>query len=225
MNDLSKTREAWLHKAAAIFRPRFEGIGMPLPEKLHLSVGFGPDGHGGENAMIRGVCISKAGSEDGVNHVYISPELGDTAVVLAVLLHELIHAADDCQSGHRGAFAEGATRLGLMSPMTTATPSIELAAELMTIAETLGDYPHGKVLISRDRRRKLVDPSGQPMPPQSEGPLSSGPKKQSARLLKAACNQADCVAKGYTVRVTAKWLAIGAPMCPMGHPMEAEPAA
>ena len=72
------TREAWLHRAIGAFRSRFTEIGLPLPARLHVSVGFG----------------------------YSSREEGDPAAVLVSLLHELIHAADDCQSGHKGAFAE-----------------------------------------------------------------------------------------------------------------------
>lgn len=33
------------------------------------------------------------------------------------------------------------------------------------------------------------------------------------------CTDTDCAAYGYTVRTSAKWLAIGAPKCPMGHDM------
>jgi hypothetical protein len=33
-NDLSLTREAWLHRAIETFRPRFAEIGLPLPRRL-----------------------------------------------------------------------------------------------------------------------------------------------------------------------------------------------
>ena len=57
-------------------------------------------------------------SADDVNHIFLGPQEGDPAAMLISLLHELIHAADDCQSGHKGAFAEAATRLGFEGPMT-----------------------------------------------------------------------------------------------------------
>jgi len=40
-DDQGLTREAWLHRAIEAFRPRFSEIGLPLPGKLHVSVGFG----------------------------------------------------------------------------------------------------------------------------------------------------------------------------------------
>jgi hypothetical protein len=42
--------------------------------------------------------------------------------MLVSLLHELIHAADDCASGHKGAFAEAVTRFGFQGPMTQTRP-------------------------------------------------------------------------------------------------------
>jgi hypothetical protein len=93
------TREAWLHRAIEAFRPRFTEIGLPLPDKVHVSVGFGYSSRA-ESKYILGQCWAPAAT-------------------LISLLHELIHAADDCQSGHKGAFAEAATRL---DPTTADVP-------------------------------------------------------------------------------------------------------
>ncbi|WP_394620999.1 hypothetical protein JNUCC0626_18450 [Lentzea sp. JNUCC 0626] len=204
------TREAWLHAAIEAFRPRFEEVGLPLPEKIHVSVGFGGSARA-ENKNILGVCWSRAASADEVNHIFISPVLDDTARVLDVLIHELIHAADDCQSGHKGRFAETATRLRLEGPMTATTASVELAAEMITLAATLGEYPHGK-FIAFDRVKVRPEVPGDETVPTS--PSSSGPKAQGTRMLKVICPE-----DGYTVRTTAKWLAKGYPSCPCGSEM------
>ena len=111
------TREAWLHRAIEAFRPRFAEIGLPLPAKLHVSVGFGYSSRA-ESKYILGQCWARRASADGVNHIFLGPQEGDPAGMLVSLLHELIHAADDCASGHKGAFAEAATRLGFDGPMT-----------------------------------------------------------------------------------------------------------
>lgn len=95
------TREAWLHRAVETFRPRFEAIGMPLPDRVHVSVGFGY-GARRENAVILGQCWARRASADGVNHIFVSPQQDDPPAMLVTLLHELIHAADDCAHGHRG---------------------------------------------------------------------------------------------------------------------------
>jgi hypothetical protein len=34
------TREAWLHAAIEIVRPWFAEVGMPIPEMVHVLVGF-----------------------------------------------------------------------------------------------------------------------------------------------------------------------------------------
>jgi hypothetical protein len=204
------TREMWLHNAIEALRPRFEEVGMPLPEKLHVSVGFG-FGSKAESKNILGQCWARRASEDNVNHLFISPEVNDTARILDILLHELIHAADDCEHGHKGAFAEAATRLGLTGKMTATVASVELAAEMMCLAETLGEYPHGALTAATLMRTKQPVPAGPGGEGGDGGRISSGPKPQGTRMLKLVCPE-----DGYTVRTTAKWLAVGYPSCPCG---------
>lgn len=211
MTAPTSTREAWLHAAIEALRPRFVEVGMPIPETIHVSVGFGY-GAKRESAVILGQCWAKAASEDRINHIFISPEVNDTARILDILVHELVHAADDCQSGHKGAFAEAATRLGLEGPMTATTASAALAAEMICLAETLGQYPHGALHASRTARPKVpAGPEGQPTPK-----IHSGPGTQTTRMVKVVCEHRDdegvC---GYTVRTTKKWLAVGNPHCPL----------
>jgi hypothetical protein len=177
----SLTREAWLHRAIEAFRPRFDQIGLPLPTKLHVSVGFGY-GSRAESKYILGQCWARRASADGVNHIFLGPQEGDSAAMLVSLLHELIHAADDCQSGHKGAVAEAATRLGFGGPMTRTPPGIELAAEVITLAEALGPFPHAR-----------LDPVtvGKPAPVPPGGTLAPGPGRQAGTRqsrIHAACS-------------------------------------
>jgi hypothetical protein len=212
------TRELWLEKAVDAFRPRFAEVGHPLPEKIHISIGFGY-GAKRENAKILGQCWKRAASEDGVNHVFIGPEEADTMELLVTVLHELIHVALDCEDGHRGRFAEIGTRLGFMGPMTFTPPSVELAAELVCLAETLGEFPHGKLNV------KVLSTAPAPVGGGvivSGGGWHSGPAKQGTRMRKLICETPDCACGGYTVRTTAKWLAVGMPSCPMGAQMVQE---
>lgn len=207
------TREAWLHSAIEILRPRFIEAGLPIPEKIHVSVGFS-FGAKAESGIVLGQCWARRASADEVNHIFISPELADTARVLDVLIHELIHAGDDVEHGHKGLFAEVATRLGLEGPMTATTASIQLAAEMMCLAETLGEYPHGEFIARKlMKSRRPVGPEGTPVPAPR---ISSGPGTQTTRMLKFEDTNPECAAVGYIVRTTAKWAAVGAPRCPMG---------
>lgn len=210
-----KARESWLAAAVEIFRPRFVEVGFPLPEKVRISIGFGPQGARQESAKILGVCMARILSSDGVNEIFVSPEDADTQIMLETVLHELIHATLDCQDGHQGRFAEIATRLGFEGPMTATPPSVELAAELITIAATLGEYPGASLMIGANKPVDIpVGPDGKPIK------LTSGPgggKTQTTRMRLVQCETEGCDAAqaGYKLRMTKTHLdAFGAPKCP-----------
>lgn len=209
----SITRESWLQAAIEIFRARFVEVGYPLPETIHVSVGF-HSGARAESGKILGVTYKSFLSNDGMPHIFISPEVADTHDVMVVLLHELIHAADDCVSGHKGTFAEIATRLGFDAPMTCTPPSPSLSAELLVIAMELGDYPHSALDLSKAKKpaKTPVGPDGTPIPPVK---VSSGPSTQTTRMVKIVC---PCC--GYSVRTTRKWIEEGLPYCPKGTQMQ-----
>ena len=215
---LRQTREAWLEAAIDTFRPRFVEIGYPLPDRIHISIGFGY-GAKRENSTILGQCWKRAASADDVNHIFVGPEEADTMEILVTVLHELIHAALDCADGHRGRFAEAATRLGFTGPMTLTPPSVELAAELVCIAEALGEFPHGALnvkILTQAPAPAPVGPDGTPVPVKP-AKWHSGPVTQGTRMIRCVCPYCN-----YQVRTTKKWLAIGAPKCPLGNDMVAD---
>lgn len=185
------TREAWLLDAAAALRPIFEEVGETVPA-LRVSVGW-PGGRGKKGNVI-GQCWATSAAADGVAQLFISPVLDDAARILDVLAHEIIHAIDDCEHGHRGRFAKVAKAIGLEGKMTATVAGEALKERLAGIAEDLGPFPHAVL----------------------GGGSSSGPKKQGTRMLKVECPE-----DGYTLRTTAKWLAMGVPTCPCGTEMVA----
>jgi len=207
-------REAWFYAAVEVFRPRFVEIGFPIPDRLRVAVGFGPTGARQENKTILGVCLHTSCTDDGVNEIWISPEDADTASMLATLLHELVHAALNLEDGHKGKFAEAATRLGLEGKMTATTPSLGLLAELVTITASLGQYPGSRVDLSGINDRTPVGPDGTPVPRSS-----SGPKTQKNRQLLLKCENPDCACGGYKVRTSQQWIDVGLPSCPFGSIM------
>jgi hypothetical protein len=206
------TREAWLHQAIEAFRPRFAAAGLPLPAKIHVGVGFGY-GAKRESAVVLGQCWARRASADGVNHIFISPQEADPAAMLVTLLHELIHAADDCASGHRGPFAAAAARLGFGPPLTSTPPGPALAADVAALAKSLGPFPHAALNPVPGQAPPPAPPDGGAPP--AGPPVHSGPGKQGTRLIKVTA--AGCC--GYTARTTAKWLETGEPRCPHGTPM------
>ncbi|MEV0267753.1 hypothetical protein AB0H43_03175 [Hamadaea sp. NPDC050747] len=180
------TREEWLIAAVDAMRPMFAEQGAEIPA-VRVSVGW-PGGRGKKNAVI-GQCWASAASADKVAQVFISPVLDDAGAVLATLAHELVHAVDDCKSGHKGNFARLAKGIGLAGKMTATVAGEELKPKLAEIAAGLGAYPHAKLLSF---------------------PAGKGEKTQTTRMIKCSC--ADC---GYTARTTKKWLdEVGAPICP-----------
>lgn len=182
------TREEWLVGAVEALRPIFGEHDAEIPT-VKVSVGW-PGGRGKKNAVI-GQCWHPDAAKDGAAHIFISPVLDDSVRVLDVLAHELVHAVDHNESGHRGAFAKLAKAIGLEGKMTATVAGDELKGRLTEIAGHLGGYPHGALV--------------------SMGDGADGPKKQSTRMLKVECAQGS----GYKVRLTRQWLdEYGAPFCP-----------
>jgi hypothetical protein len=188
------TREAWLMTAIEHLRAKFTDIGFQLPQQIRVSTGWSKNARKGS---IGWTWISSA-AEDNVSNVFISPEKSDSVEVLGILIHELVHVADNCQHGHTGAFKTMALALGLTGKMTATVPGEDLTDEFEALVCIMGDYPHAKMLTGVNGK-------------------SSGPKTQTTRMIKVTC---DCC--GYTVRTTRKWIEMGLPACPNGTEMVAD---
>jgi len=140
-------RETWLNNAIVALRPLFKQHGVDVPADVKVSCSF--PGGGSPNKRI-GECWPRSRSKAKVNELFISPTLDEKSRVLDVLVHELCHAADDCKSGHRGAFAKAARAIGLVGPLTATTTGPELKAHLDALP--LGAYPHEGLLMTKGGR-------------------------------------------------------------------------
>lgn len=178
-------REEWLIKAKELLISEVfdQHPNVPDVPEVHLSVGWP-----GSNSKktTGGECWSRAASADGLNHIFISPaHLSSPARIVATLAHEIIHAIDDCESGHRGEFARIARTIGLKAPMTESIPDNELSETIAGIVDTLGPFPSGSVAV---------------------------PRATKARPSYVACR---CDETGFTARLTfATFRDYGAPLCP-----------
>jgi hypothetical protein len=184
------TREAWLHRAVDHLRSDFLAQGIPLPVAVQVSIGFPSVGALARRTRRVGECWPAEASRDGVHQVFVSPLLAEPMPVLAVLVHELVHAAVGTRARHGPPFRRLALALGLRGPMRNTVAGSELAARLADLAAHLGAFPHAGL---------VADP---------------GRRKQTTRLHKVACP--GC---GYTARITARWIAAGLPICPCGTAM------
>lgn len=182
-------REEWLENAASLLNDMIaEQTALKPAKRLHVSAGFPRRDRGGK---VIGQCWNTKSSA-GVNHIFISPTLPSPVTVLPALLHELIHAADDCESSHKGEFRKAWKALGFEGKPTECTPGKDLKKALSAVAKELGPYPH-----------TVLSPG-------------VGEKKQSTRMLKVVCESCECV-----IRMTRKWLdEAGAPTCACGTRME-----
>ena len=181
-------RETWLNAMArelkrVVFKPA--GIDLNLT-KVKISVGYPPKGGASKNSKTIGVCFSRACSDANVNEIFINPCLDKTQVtrVAGVLVHELIHAVEDCK-GHGPSFRKMALACGLTGRMTATTETAELGETIKKIEKKIGKYPHKKLDYEIDR------------------------KKQSTRMIKVICPNCQT----YHVRMSRTMYAKAAPIC------------
>ncbi len=187
------TREEWLEKAIdALAKRVFIPAGCPLPP-IKVAIGF-PSGKGvSKKRRVVGQCWPRKASDDGLNQVFLNPTLTSAEQFVDVLAHELVHAVDDCRSGHKGEFLTIRKSVGLTKGIpSAASAGPELLATIDEVCRGLGPLPHATL--------HTVD----------------NEKKQGTRLLKV-----ECFACGYTCRITAKWVELGLPICPCGLKMVA----
>ena len=193
-------REAWLNAAVEKLWPLFDEVAPGPRPRVLVSTGWPSKKGTASGRRSIGQCWSRKASVDGeTNHIFISPMLGSEVDALETLIHELIHAQDDCEHQHKGPFVRLMRGVGLEGKPTATVAGEQLRAKLGEIAEELGEYPH-----------KALTPNAEI-------------KKQSTRMIKLVCH--DCTdddGKPYTVRTTRKWIEYGLPKCPNDHDLEEE---
>ena len=174
-------REQWLMQAVEHIVPLFEEYGYVVPP-VKVSVGFPSTGAKGRHL---GQCWSTKAAIDGVNQIFIAPHLQTPFDFLDTLVHELVHAVDDCQSGHGENFKKIAKDVGLLGPMRSASAGALLKQRLNLITEQLGSFPHGRLSLPVRTMQKA-------------------PKRPGAK----------CEKCGYEVVMLKRHLHAGTPICP-----------
>lgn len=188
--DKFGAREKWLHDAAeaivAAFPDafgRFGKNGQKHLARVRVSTGF--PSRRGENGKVIGQCWNDKSTKDQSHHIFISPLLEDPVRVVATLAHELVHAADNGESKHKGDFVKAVRDMGLEGKPTATFAGPEFEKFAKGLVKTLGKYPHVALAPT------LVTPT------------------QKTYMLKVVCPECGCIA-----RMTAKHLDdAGAPYC------------
>lgn len=218
-------RETWLNEMAALMAPRFEELGCPLP-KFRVAVGWTS---AGRTSTVGGECWHSNASADKTFEILVAPTTDNSMAAAAILAHELTHAAAGFEHKHGGQFAKVMKALGMLRPMTSSVPGPDFREWVQPFIDQLGDIPHARIILNpferpRDDEAELPREEGEDEAP--EFGSSNAKKKQSTRMLKAACQHREDGGEpcGYTVRLSKKWaLELGA-TCPAHGPMEVEGA-
>lgn len=192
-----ETRESWLNAASSVIHTHFadeflEWFGMNGQDHLgNLLVSAGFPSKMGLSKRIGECWAAEASGDKTQHHIFINPRLEDPIEVIATLAHEMVHAADNGENGHKGPFTKMVRAMGLEGKPTATYAGDDFKEVVCKVLDECGFYPHVKLVSV------------------------STPAKQSTRMLKV---EAKCC--GYMVRTTKKWLEVGVPMCPCGNEME-----
>jgi hypothetical protein len=174
------TREAWLLAAVQLLRPLFAAKGFSVPP-CQVSCGFASTGTRSGHV---GQCWSTKSASNELNQIFIAPTLKSSYEVLDTLVHELVHAIDNCENKHGKEFKKIALKMGMKGPMRSADAGPELKATLTSFLDTLGQYPHGHLKVG----------------------MRKAPRRDRPR--------AKCKHCGYQVPMLKKFLTYGPPICP-----------
>lgn len=143
-------REEWLNRATNLFRIHWATLGVKVPKDVQLSCGF--PGGGSIRRRI-GECWPRVRSAKKVNQVFISPVIDAPLAALDILGHELLHAVDDCASGHGQVFTKLSGRVGYSGGKHSKAETPAAVAHLKLMSKSLGRYPHGAVTLSAKKAK------------------------------------------------------------------------
>jgi hypothetical protein len=136
-------RDLWLVRAVHRLRPVLGATGLSLPEQVTVTAGRTrlPVG---DSSHPLGECWPSRTRDDRVPHIVINDSITDELTILSVLVHELVHASDDCRSGHGPWFRGWARAVGLEGPFPSTHAGLRLQRQLRSIARGLGRYPDAR---------------------------------------------------------------------------------
>ena len=180
------TREAWLEEAMSEVSMEFRKLGFPLPKKIRVTCGF-----------TSGGTRKRRGGSVLIGECWDSSRSDDQAFEIMVspveddpvrVLGTLVHELCHAAAG---------LKAGHRGDFATLARGMKLEGPLT--ATTVGD-PF-KALTAPALMRLGAYPHAR---------LNADKRtKQTTRMIKCVCS---C---GYTVRLTAKWLSVGLPCCPL----------
>ena len=194
-----QTREEWLQASVELLRPILSDVGHEFAKKVRIGCGWTG---GGRRSKAIGTCSPSGLADDGVVEIIINTDQLNGVRVLAILLHELVHAGFDqghrISNGHGKKFADICYAAGLKGKPTATREGDDLAKVFEgMISKTLGRWPSERGMGSGSLAKRLSgggDGDSVPVP--------KGPPVQTTRMKKGECS---C---GFACRATQKQIAL-----------------
>jgi hypothetical protein len=144
------SREHWLNVAADIMiNELITPVVEITPPLIRYSL-TAPKSTGNKKNSILGECWNRVASSDGYNEIFITANMDNSLEILAVLLHEQLHAFDNNESGHGAPFQKLCRLTGLVggnngrskNSYTCTVASEPLKIALQAIIDRIGNIPH-----------------------------------------------------------------------------------
>jgi hypothetical protein len=105
------TREDWANRVLDRLVPDLSALGIQMPEGRTVRIGIVP-----LSKSRLGFCAPAAHSASGtVNFIGLCTKQAEPSELVHTLIHEYLHACDDCQSGHRNRWKRWAEMLGMQA--------------------------------------------------------------------------------------------------------------
>ena len=154
-NIQTQTREQWLNQASellldTVIFPAIKARDLIFPI-LSYKVSLGTLT---AKTKTLGVCFAPSASEENISEIFIAPFTNDSALICATLAHELIHALDHNENGHKGRFATLARAIDLQGNLTATTAGATLTESILDIVDAIGDIPHAKLDTNQRPKQK-----------------------------------------------------------------------
>lgn len=215
---MEQTHERFIHDVVGFARSRLNETEQQAIDDAKIVYGAGQSG-------LRGVTYfdrwQNGGGPDKPHSFVEICAFGesDHIQIAGTTLHELAHVIAGYGAGHGPDWKAACKRVGLRHAKAAGQYHClaNLSPDVRMQVAGLTNPADGKPLVSNHNGYSPIKPRPCGAVHGVRGGKSRG-KGSGSRMLKVSCG--DC---GYVARVTGKWLATGAPLCPCNHkPMQSD---
>ena len=137
-------REEYLETAANELSDYIGKAGYTMP-LLKVSAGWPSTRAFSSKSRRVGECWHHDAIEQEASHIFISPYLSDTVMVLATLVHEIGHAILPQEVKHKKAFKQYMVAVDLTGKATATEAGEVLKSFIDLLVDRVGHYPHESI--------------------------------------------------------------------------------